>query len=58
MDAGPTCDQVAGLTLARLTNSFVETDHKIFSMVILSQLLIQEEQLSISGERMCTIVTG
>ena len=36
--------------------SFVEIDHEIFSMVILSLLLIQEGQLSVSGERMCTDV--
>ena len=37
-------------------HSFVEIDHEIFSMVILSLPLIQEEgQLSVSGERMCTI---
>ena len=34
---------------------FVETDHEIFSTVILSLPLIQEGQLSVSGERMCTI---
>ena len=33
-------------------HSFVEIDHEIFSMVILSLLLIQEGQLSVSGERM------
>ena len=37
-------------------HSFVETDHEIFSMVILSLPLIQEGQLSVSGERMCTIL--
>ena len=36
-------------------HSFVEIDHEIFSMVILSLPLIQERQLSVSGERMCTI---
>ena len=36
-------------------HSFVEIDHEIFSMVILSLPLIQEGQLSVSGERMCTI---
>ena len=36
-------------------HSFVETDHEIFSTVILSLPLIQEGQLSVSGERMCTI---
>ena len=34
--------------------SFLEIDHEIFSMVILSLPLIQEGHLSVSGERMCT----
>ena len=34
----------------------VEIDHEIFSTVILSIPLIQEGQLSVSGERMCTIL--
>ena len=34
--------------------SFVESDREIFSVVILSLPLIQEGQLSVSGERMCT----
>ena len=33
-------------------------DHEIFSMVILSLRLIQEGQLSVSGERMCTILVN
>ena len=33
----------------------MEIDHEIFSMVILFLPLIQEGQLSISGERMCTV---
>ena len=37
-------------------HSLVEIDHEIFSMVILSLPLIQEGQLSVSGERMCTIL--
>ena len=37
-------------------HSFVEIDHEIFSAVILSLPLIQEEQLSVSGEKMCTIL--
>ena len=37
-------------------HSFVEIDHEIFSMVMLCLLLIQEEQLSVSGKRMCTIL--
>ena len=39
-------------------NSFVEIDHEIFSTVILSLPLIQEGQLSVSGERMCTILVN
>ena len=34
-------------------HSFVEIGREIFSTVILSLLLIQEGQLSVSGERMC-----
>ena len=37
-------------------HSFVEIDHEIFSTVILSLPLIQE--LSVSGERMCTILVN
>ena len=37
-------------------HSFVEIDHEIFSTVILSLPLIQEVKLSVSGERMCTIL--
>ena len=39
-------------------HSFVEVDHEIFSMVILSLPLIQEGQLSFSGKRMCTILVN
>ena len=39
-------------------NSFMEIDCEIFSMVILSLPLIQEGQLSASGERMCTILVN
>ena len=38
--------------------SFVEIDREIFSTVILSLPLIQEGQLSVSGERMCTILVN
>ena len=34
-------------------HSFMEIDHEVFSIVILFPL-IQEVQLSFSGERMCT----
>ena len=39
-------------------HSFVEIDHEIFSTVILSLPLILEGQLSVSGERMCTILVN
>ena len=39
-------------------HSFAEIDHEIFSMVILFLPLIQEGQLSVSGERMCTILVN
>ena len=35
-------------------HSFLEIDHKIFSMVILSLLLIQEGKLSVTCEEICT----
>ena len=41
-----------------LQHSFVENDHEIFSTVILFLPLIQEGQLSVSGERMCTILVN
>ena len=39
-------------------HSFVEIDHEIFSTVIFPLPLIQEGQLSVSGERMCTILVN
>ena len=39
-------------------HSFVVIDHEIFSTVIHSLPLIQEGQLSVSGERMCTILVN
>ena len=39
-------------------HSFVEIDQEIFSTVILSLPLIQEGQLSVSDERMCTILVN
>ena len=39
-------------------HSFVEIDQEIFYTVILSLPLIQEGQLSVSGERMCTILVN
>ena len=37
-------------------HSFVEFDHEVFSTVILTLPLIQEGQLSIYGERICTSI--
>ena len=37
-------------------HSFMEIDRKIFPTVILSLPLIQEGQLSVPGERMCTVL--
>ena len=39
-------------------HSFAEIDHEIFSTVLLSLPLIQEGQLSVSGERLCTILVN
>ena len=39
-------------------HSFMEIDHEIFSMAILSIPLIQEGQLSVSAKRMCTILVN
>ena len=39
-------------------HSFVAIDHEIFSTVIPSLLLIQEGQLSVFGERLCTILVN
>ena len=39
-------------------HSCVEIDHEILSTVIVSLPLIQEGQLSVSGERMCTLLVN
>ena len=52
LDACTTGDQeIAGLTLPGRQHAFVEIDHEMISTVILSLLLIQEGQLSVSGKR-------
>ena len=53
-DARPTGDQ----KVAGWEHSFVKIDHEIFCTVILFLPLVQEEQLSVSGERMCTILVN
>ena len=60
LDARPTGDQeVAGSTPRRVGNILSwRFDHEVFSTVILSLPLIQERQLSVSGERMSTILVN
>ena len=59
LDARPTGDQEIAVRppLGR-QHSFIEIDHEIFSTVILSFQLTQEEQLSVSDKRMCTILVN
>ena len=48
-----------GFDLCRVGNILSwRFDHEIFSTVILSLLLIQEGQLSVSGKRMCTLLVN
>ena len=55
----PTGDQeVRVQPLPSLHHTFMEIYHEIFSTVILSLPLIQEGQLSVSDERMCTILVN
>ena len=59
LDARPTGDQEVRVRPSPgRQHSFVKIDHKIFSTVILSLPLIQEGQLSVSGERMCKILAN
>ena len=57
LDARPTDDQKVA---ASIPATFFRGDltQEIFSMVILSLPLIQEGQLSISGERMCPLLVN
>ena len=53
------CSGGRGFDTCRAGNhSFMEIDHEIFSTVILPLPLIQEGQLSVSGERMCTVLVN
>ena len=60
LDVRPTGNQeVPGPTLIQdRQHYFMEIDHEIISVIILSLSLIQEGQLSVSGERMCTILVN
>ena len=51
-------EEAADSTPAGSATFFLEINHEIFSLVILSLLLIQEEHLSVSGKRMCTILAN
>ena len=59
LDARPISDQeVADRSPPCRQHSFMEIDHEIFSTVILSPQLIQDGQLSVFSERMCTILVN
>ena len=59
LDALLTGDQeVEGSTPAGSAIFFHGVDHEMLSVVILSLPLIQEGQLSVSGERMCTVLVN
>ena len=60
LDARPTGNQeVAGFNPRRVGNVLSwRFDKEMFSTVILSLPLIQERQLSVSGQRMCTILVN
>ena len=59
LDVCPTGDQeVAGSTPAGSATLLWRFDHEVFSVVILSLLLIQEGQLSVSGEGMYTVLVN
>ena len=59
LDARPTGDQeVAGSIPAGSATFFMEIDNERFSTTIFSLPLIQIGQLSVSGERMCTILVN
>ena len=52
--AWPVADPVVMSLIPTLSHSFVETDHEIFSTVILLITLIQEGLLSVIRENLCT----
>ena len=61
LDAHPTDDkEVAGSPDPHRVGNILSWrfDHEIFSTGILSLQLIQEGELSVSGERMCTLLVN
>ena len=56
---GCTSEEIGGSTPAGEATFFSwRFDHEIFSTVILSLPLIQEGQVSVSGEKICTILVN
>ena len=58
LDARPTGDQEVAVSTGLGNILSWRFDHEIFSTAILSLLLIQEGQLSVSGKRICTILVN
>ena len=58
ISSGSTLSDLRVQPLLGRQHSFVQSDHKIVSKASFSLPLIQEEQLSISKERMCTILVN
>ena len=58
LDACPTGDQDVGRSTPTGLATFFHGDYEIVSTVILSFCLIQEGQLSVSGEKMCSILVN
>ena len=60
LDARQLYDQKVAGSLPRWVINILlwRSDHEIFSTVILSLPLLQEGQLSVSGEKMCTILVN
>ena len=58
-DVRPTDDkEVSGSTPPGLQQYFAKIDHEIVSTAVISLPLIQEGELSVSGQRMCTILVN
>ena len=59
LDACPTGDKEVAVSIPPgRQHPFVAIDHEVFSMIIFSFSLIQEELLSVSCKRMCTMLVN
>ena len=62
LNARPTGDQEIAIASSTppqgRQHSFVKIDHELLSTVILPLPLIQEGQLSVSGESLCTLLVN